>query len=86
MVYHGYWLVSIVLLVENTAKLYPGPTILSRPCRPKAGFGLVMMMMMMLIYIHIMMQCLCVCLSRKMITSHTILIDCAFSFFSQEMQ
>ena len=24
---HGLWLVSIVLLVENTTKLYPGPTI-----------------------------------------------------------
>ena len=34
MVYHGFWLVSIVLLVENTTKLYPGPTIQSRPCRP----------------------------------------------------
>ena len=44
MVYHGFWLVSIVLLVENTTKLCPGPTIQSRPCRPKAGFGLVMMM------------------------------------------
>ena len=46
MVYHGFWLVPMVLLVENTTKLYPGPTIQSRPCRPKAGFGLVMMMMM----------------------------------------
>jgi len=36
MVFHGFWLVSIVLLVENTTKL-----ILSRPCRPEAGFGLV---------------------------------------------
>ena len=30
MVYHGFWLVSIVLLVENTTKLYPGSTIQSR--------------------------------------------------------
>ena len=44
MVFHGFWLVSIVLLVENTTKLYPGPTIQSRPCRPKASFGLVKMM------------------------------------------
>ena len=42
MVYHDFWLVSMVLLVENTTKLYPGPTIQSRPCRPKAGFGLVL--------------------------------------------
>ena len=28
--------------VENTLKLYSGPTIQSRPCRPKAGFGLVL--------------------------------------------
>ena len=34
MVFQGLWLVSIVLLVENTTKLYPGPTIQSRPCRP----------------------------------------------------
>ena len=34
MVYHGFWLVYMVLLVENTTKLYPGPTIQSRPCRP----------------------------------------------------
>ena len=34
MVYHGFWLVSMVLLVENTTKLYPGQTIQSRPCRP----------------------------------------------------
>ena len=27
--------------VENTLKLYSGPTIQSRPCRPQAGFGLV---------------------------------------------
>ena len=40
MVFHGFWLASmviqggfIVLLVENTTKLYPGPTIQSRPCR-----------------------------------------------------
>ena len=33
MVFHGFWLVSIVLLVETTTKLYPGPTIQSRPCR-----------------------------------------------------
>ena len=33
---------------QNTTKLYPGPTIQSRPCRPLAGFGLVMMMMMMI--------------------------------------
>ena len=39
MVFHGFWLVSIVFLVENTTKLYPGPTIQSRPCRPQAGFG-----------------------------------------------
>ena len=25
MVFHGFWLVSMVLLVENTTKLYPGP-------------------------------------------------------------
>ena len=31
MVYHCFWLVSIVLLVENTTKQYPGPTIQSRP-------------------------------------------------------
>ena len=49
MVYHGFWFVSIVLLVENTTKLYPGPTIQSRPCRPKAGFGLVVMMVMMVL-------------------------------------
>ena len=57
MVFHGFWLVSIVLLVENTTKLYPGPTILSRPCRPKAGFGLVMMMIitMMIVMMMIMM-------------------------------
>ena len=48
MVYHGFWLVYMVLLVENTTKLYPGPTIQFRPCRPKAGFGVVMMMMMMM--------------------------------------
>ena len=40
MVYHGFWLVSMVLLVENTTKLYPGPTIQSRPCRSQVGFGL----------------------------------------------
>ena len=51
MVFYGLWLVSMVLLVENTTKLYPGPTIQSRPRRPKAGFGLVMMMVMMTIYI-----------------------------------
>ena len=28
-------------MIENTTKLYPGPTIQSRPCRPQAGFGLV---------------------------------------------
>ena len=28
-------------------KLYPGPTIQSRPCRLQAGFGQVMMMMIM---------------------------------------
>ena len=33
MVYHGFWLVSMVLLVENTTKLYPGPTIQSRLCQ-----------------------------------------------------
>ena len=33
--------VSIPLLVETTTKLFPGLTIQSRPCRPKAGFGLV---------------------------------------------
>ena len=49
MVYHGFWLVSMVLLVENTTKLYPGPTIQSRPCRPKAGFGLVTMMMLVML-------------------------------------
>ena len=27
--------------VENTPKLYPGPTMQSRPCRQLAGFGLV---------------------------------------------
>ena len=27
--------------IENTPKLYPGPTIQSRPCLPKDGFGLV---------------------------------------------
>ena len=32
MVFHGLWLVSIVFLVKNTTKLYPGPTIQSRPC------------------------------------------------------
>ena len=26
MIFHGFWLVSIVLLVKNTTKLYPGPT------------------------------------------------------------
>ena len=31
MVYHGFWLVYMVLLVENTTKQYPGPTIQSRP-------------------------------------------------------
>ena len=41
LVYHGFWLVYMVLLVETTTKLYPGPMIQSRPCRPKAGFGLV---------------------------------------------
>ena len=44
MVYHGFWLVPMVLLVENTTKQYPGPTIQSRPCRPQAGFGLVQKM------------------------------------------
>ena len=39
--FHGFWLVSMVWLVETTTKLYPGPMIQSRPCRPKAGFGLV---------------------------------------------
>ena len=34
MVYHFFWLVSMVLLVENTIKMYPGPTIQSRPRRP----------------------------------------------------
>ena len=34
--------------VENTLKLYSGPTIQSRPCRPKAGFGLVIMMMLIM--------------------------------------
>ena len=34
MAFQGLWLVSIVLLVENTTKMYPGPTIQSRPCRP----------------------------------------------------
>ena len=29
------------LEVENTTKLCPGPTMQSRPCRPWAGFGLV---------------------------------------------
>ena len=28
--------------VENIPKLYPGPTIQSMPCRPQAGFGLVL--------------------------------------------
>ena len=35
--FHGFswfWLVSMVFLVENTTKLYPGPTIQSKPCRP----------------------------------------------------
>ena len=49
MVYHGFWLVSIVLLVEKTTKLHPGPTIQSRPCRPEAGFGLVIVMVMILL-------------------------------------
>ena len=31
MVFHGFRLVSMVLLVENITKLYPGPTIQSRP-------------------------------------------------------
>ena len=31
MVYHGFWLVYMVLLVENTTKLCPCPTIQSRP-------------------------------------------------------
>ena len=35
MVYHGFWLVSMVLLVENTTKLYPGPTIQCRPSLSK---------------------------------------------------
>ena len=30
-----------IVHVVNTLKLYSGPTIQSRPCRPKAGFGLV---------------------------------------------
>ena len=30
MVFYGLWLVSMVLLVKNTTKLYPGPTIWSR--------------------------------------------------------
>ena len=34
MVYHLFRAVSMVLLVENTINLYPGPTIQSRPCRP----------------------------------------------------
>ena len=46
MVFHGFWLVSMVFKVVswffmvfgwftwNTTKLYPGPTIQSRPCRP----------------------------------------------------
>ena len=34
MVFHGLWFVSMILLVENPTKLYPGPTILSRPCLP----------------------------------------------------
>ena len=35
MVFQGLWLVSIVLLVENTTKLYPGPMIQSRPSQNK---------------------------------------------------
>ena len=31
MVFHGFWFVSMILLVENTTKLYPA--IQSRPCR-----------------------------------------------------
>ena len=31
-----------VWAVENTLKLYSGPTIQSRPCRPMASFGLVL--------------------------------------------
>ena len=27
MVFHGLWFVSMILLVKNTTKLYPGPTI-----------------------------------------------------------
>ena len=38
--FHGSRLVFIVH-VENTLKLYFGLNIQSRPCRPKAGFGLV---------------------------------------------
>ena len=34
IVFHGFWWVSMVSLVENTTKLYPGPTIQSRPYRP----------------------------------------------------
>ena len=34
MVFHGLWFVSMILLVENTTKLYPGPTIQSRLCQP----------------------------------------------------
>ena len=43
--------VSIPLLVETTTKLFPGLTIQSRPCRPKAGFGLVSLNFCFLFYI-----------------------------------
>ena len=43
-----FWLVSMVLLVENTTKLYPGPTIQSRPSQIQSS---------MKIYMYIVWNC-----------------------------
>ena len=41
MPFHGSRLFFFIFHVENTLKLYSGLMIQSRPCWPKAGFGLV---------------------------------------------